>query len=251
MDIKNAKIGVIGYGNFGKVVCNNLFTKNQIFLLSKNHRNDTFSKNISLVSSMEELMEKSDLIIPCVPIRFFEETIKEIAKQTKPTTIVMDICSVKEYPVSIMERYLPKDVSVIASHPMFGPNSIKTKGGLLDGLTMVMWNISTDKGVYSELVEYFKNLRISIVEMTPKQHDELSANSQFFALCIGELAQALHLKSTEIDTPGARAIFDAMQYMGADRHIIEDMAKYNVYCKKLLGDMITVLSSLKGDEKHE
>lgn len=244
MDIHDKTIGVIGYGNFGKVICDNLFPKNKIFLLSQTHTMNISSKNVVTVNSLEELAKKSDIIIPAVPIRSFEEIIKSLSQCVKPSTVIMDVCSVKQYPVSIMEKYLQNN-PIIATHPMFGPNSIKKMDGVVDGLTMVMWNVSADEKAYESVKVYYKNLKLHVLELSPDQHDKLSAHSQFFSLCIGEITQKLHLSPTEIDTPGAHAIFDAMQYMGADRHIIEDMVQYNDYCKTLLDQMIDVLSSLK------
>ena len=70
-------------------------------------------------------------------------------------------------------------------------------------------------------------------------------------MMIGQIAQRMELKHTTIDTPGASAIFDALQFMGPDRHIIEDMLMYNVYCKTVLETMIDTLKNVivSDDEK--
>lgn len=240
MNIEQKKIGIIGYGSFGKIVCNNLFPKNQIILFSKSAKKESLSEKITLVNTIEELIKEVDIIIPCVPIRNFEQTIKQIAATIKLTTIVMDICSVKEYPTKIMKQYLPNN-QLIASHPMFGPNSIHKKNGNLQDMNMVLWNISSEPIIFNEIKNYLKNLSLHILEISPEEHDKLSAHTQFFTMMIGQIVTDLELTSTIIDTPGAKALFEAMQYTGKDKTIIEDMIKYNKYCQPLLTTMIQTL----------
>lgn len=244
MNIEQQIIGVIGYGNFGKVICNNLFPKNNIILFSKNTRQEDLPQRIILVNNLEELVEKSDIIIPCVPIRNFEETIKIIAKKIKPQTTVIDVCSIKVYPVNVMKQYL-QNTQIIASHPMFGPNSIKKRNGDLKQMNMVIWNISADHTFYEKIKSYFVSLTLHIVEITPEEHDKMSAHSQFFAMMVGQMVMQLQLASTPIDTPGAHALFDAMENTGKDKTIIEDMLTYNDYCKPLLEKMMKILEEFK------
>jgi len=241
MNIEEKIIGVIGFGNFGKVICEFLFPKNSIVLYTT--KSIKPAKRISIVSSLEDLVSQADIIIPAVPIRNFKETIKTISHSIKPHTVVMDVCSVKEYPVTIMQQYLPSS-DLIASHPMFGPNSIAKKGAMKN-FKLVLHNISAEKSTYEEIKNNFQNLALNIIEITPKDHDMLTANSQFFALVVAEIARQHDLSPTIIDTPGATTLFDATSYIGTNRHIIEDMIVYNRYCKSLLEKMIVSLHDLE------
>ena len=81
--------------------------------------------------------------------------------------------------------------------------------------------------------------------MTPQEHDALSASSQFFAMIVGQLADKLGVEPTQIDTPGFAALYTALQYMGPDKHIIEDMITYNRYCKDVLKNMLVTLKELR------
>jgi prephenate dehydrogenase len=244
MNFENKTIGVIGYGNFGKVVCNNLFPENNIILFSKTADQKDLNKRITLADTLEELVTQSDIIIPCVPIRNFKEVIKDLAVFITPGQIVMDICSVKEYPAKTMQEYLPHYVEVIASHPMFGPNSIKIKKGNLKDMNMVLYNISANETNYNLIKQYLSKLKLKIIEISPEEHDQQSAQSQFFSMIIGQLVLQLKLNPTPIDTPGAHALFEAMRYTGKDITIIEDMIKYNRYCKPLLHDIQNELAKL-------
>lgn len=243
MDISQKTIGIVGYGNFGKVIAHHLFPQNKIVIYTTQHIEPT--GRISIATSYETVTQVADIIIPAVPIRHFEQTIKKLAETIKPQTVVMDICSVKEYPTRIMQQHLSKN-PLIASHPMFGPNSIAKKGSIAH-MKFVLHNISTDISLYEKLKIYFQQLGVNIVEITPGEHDQLASKSQFFTLLIGEVSQQMKLTQTIIDTPGTTALLDALEFSGADRHIIEDMITYNRFCKPLLQKSILALQEL---ERH-
>lgn len=242
MDITNKIIGVIGYGNFGKVVCDYLFPKHTIILYSSKKINK--SSRIILAHSLSELVEKADIIIPAVPIREFEKVMQQIKSLINEEKIVMDICSVKEYPVAIMKKYLP-DVQYIATHPMFGPNSIKRNNNSMNGFSIAVCKTKINKNIFESYVEYFKDLQLTVTIMSPEEHDKSAAYSQFFSLTVGQIARELAIKPTSIDTPGAVAMMQALTYVGQDRMIIEDMVTYNIYCKSILEHMKNTINRLE------
>jgi prephenate dehydrogenase len=245
MNLQEKTIGIIGFGNFGKVICSYIFPKNKVVLFSNHLDLEMIPKNCSKAESIADLVTKSDIIIPAVPIKKFEEVIKAISKEIRKEQIVIDICSVMEFPAEVMVKNLPASSKILATHPMFGPNSIQRNNNSTKGLKIVMSNISLNKDEYDLFKEYFLNLNLEIIEMSPAKHDELSAKSQFFALLVGQIAQSLNLKKTQIDTPGANAIFDSLSYMGSDREIIEDMITYNRFCAEVHGKTIDLLKGLK------
>ena len=105
------KIGIIGYGRFGRVLEDLLSKKYQVLQFDNNPIED---ENIKF-SSLEEILE-CFLVFIAVPIRSFEEIIKEISKYKLYNTTIVDVCSVKVYPVDIMKKYLPEHVGIIATH---------------------------------------------------------------------------------------------------------------------------------------
>ena len=62
----------------------------------------------------------------CVSISSFEEIVKKISSAIHKDQVIMDICSIKEYPVNVMHQYL-KDALVLGTHPVFGPGSTGVK----------------------------------------------------------------------------------------------------------------------------
>lgn len=242
--ITDKTIGIIGYGNFGKVICKYLFPKNRIVLYTSQSLKE-IPANISIKNSLQEVVEAADIIIPAVPIREFEGIIKQLSSFVKTHQVIMDVCSVKLYPTKVAKKHLSGKVNMVATHPMFGPNSIRERDEALNDLKIVTYNINAKKMVYETLINYFQQIGLEVIEMEPEDHDKIMAHSQFFAMIVGQLAQKIDIKPTLIDTMGAIGINRALAYMGNDKKIIEDMIMYNSYCKEVLENMIETLEKLK------
>jgi len=69
----------------------------------------------------EKLIEKSDLIIFCVPISVTEKTIKKYAKLVTKGKAITDFTSLKEAPLKAMMKNSSRAVEVFGMHPVFGP----------------------------------------------------------------------------------------------------------------------------------
>ena len=106
------KVGIIGYGRFGVVLADLLSKKYKVLVTDSN---PTKNNEVEF-SSLEDILE-CFLVFIAVPIHLFEAVIQEISKYNLYNTTIVDVCSVKLYRVSIMEKYLPKHVGIIASHP--------------------------------------------------------------------------------------------------------------------------------------
>ena len=116
------EIGIIGLGRFGKVLVN---------ILQKGYR--IYGYDIGNIDSVPgvtvcglEKVLKQKVIFIAVPIRSFKSLIQLIAPKLRNDTTLIDVCSVKTYPVQIMKENLNKNIGIIATHPMFGPDSFQT-----------------------------------------------------------------------------------------------------------------------------
>jgi prephenate dehydrogenase len=110
----------------------------------------------------------ADRVIICVSISSIEEVVKKIAPSTHKGQPVMDICSIKQYPVDIMHRYL-KDALVLGTHPVFGPgsNGVAHKAYILTPT-------NKEEEVYAkEFKKWLEKEEARVFIMTPQKHDEL------------------------------------------------------------------------------
>jgi prephenate dehydrogenase len=110
----------------------------------------------------------ADRVIICVSISSIEEVVKKIAPSTHKCQPVMDICSIKQYPVDVMHMYL-KDALVLGTHPVFGPgsNGVAHKA-------YVLTPTNREEEVYAkEFKKWLEKEEARVFIMTPHKHDEL------------------------------------------------------------------------------
>jgi len=58
------------------------------------------------------------VIILCVAISAVEEVLEKSRGRLSRDVLVMDTCSVKTYPVGLMEKLLPATASILGTHPI-------------------------------------------------------------------------------------------------------------------------------------
>ncbi len=110
----------------------------------------------------------ADRVLICVSISSLEEVVKKIAASTHKGQPIMDICSIKEYPVEVMHRYL-KDALVLGTHPVFGPGS----NGVAHKAYVLTPTNKQEEAYAEEFKRWLEKEEAHVFVMTPQKHDEL------------------------------------------------------------------------------
>ena len=230
-------VGIIGFGRFGKVLANIL---QKGFIIKVYDPDD--NENISGVRmlSLDEVLKESAIFI-AVPIRKFNHLIEEIAPELIKGTTIIDVCSVKQYPIEIMKKNLPQNIGIIGTHPMFGPDSFFSNSHL----KMMMNNTRDINGQFSFWVQYFSDQGIEIVQMSPEEHDELAAETQGVTHYLGRMLKEYGIQKTKIDTKGFRDLLDLVDQTCNDTwDLYNDLQSYNPYTKQMINKLKTATNKL-------
>lgn len=223
-------VGIIGYGRFGKILERLLASNFDISIY------DTRLKETSLT----KVLNARTLFI-ATPIHTFESVIQLLASKLKPGTTIIDVCSVKSYPVKIMEKYLPDTIDIIATHPMFGPDSIDSK----ERLNFVMHKVRDQQNTYTTWKAFFAK-NFNIVELTPDEHDRLAANSQSVIHFIARMLEAFDLQPTPIDTQGCKNLLRLVANNCKDTwDLFYDLQTYNPYATDMLDRLETAFKKTR------
>ena len=159
------RIGIIGMGRFGRLTAHYLSRNFNVLIYSRS----------AAVQEIEQVNAKQadwktvcgcDIVIPCVPIRALRQTLSEIAPHLSPQTLVVDVCSVKMLPAQWMQELLPQDVSLLATHPLFGPDSASQS---LTGCKIVLCPIRVSAPVFEKIKTYLAQKGLLIIETTPEE----------------------------------------------------------------------------------
>ena len=220
-------VGIIGFGRFGKVLANILQKGFSIKAYDPN-QSVTFP-GVEFVTSDELLKEKTIFI--AVPIRQFEKVISDISSKLSDGTTIIDVCSVKKHPVKMMGKYLPNNVGIIATHPMFGPDSFMSN----NRLKMMMNNTRDSQKQFNFWKGFFMDQGIQVLEMTPDEHDRMAAQTQGVTHFLGRMLKEFGIKKASIDTQGFRDLLDLVDQTCNDTwELYTDLQLYNPYTKNMI-----------------
>lgn len=217
-------IGIIGYGRFGQIWAKELKKFGQVKIFDQDNKYST--SNIKKVCT-------ADILFLCVPISQIKNISKKIAPILTQKTLVLDVCSVKVYPVRVLKKYLPKNQPIIATHPLLGPDSVKKSGGFMNH-KIVVCPIRTSVHQKKNILCIFKKIGLKIIVTSPENHDRQMANSQGLIHFIGRGIENLNLKPQELYTPDYLSLLHIKDMVVHDTwQLFFDMEKYNPYTKNI------------------
>ena len=222
-------VGIIGFGRFGKILSNILQRGFDVKVYDiKPERSLT---NIEFVD-LEKIIKEQNIFIS-VPIRNFKNIITEISPKLKNNTII-DVCSVKIEPVNNMLKLLPESVGIIATHPLFGPDSFN----LNSKLKMMMHSTRDNYGKFDFWKNYFLSQEIEIIEMSPDEHDLLAAKTQGITHFLGRVLKEYGINETKIDTQGFSELLDLVNQTCNDSwELFSDLQLYNPHTEKVINKL--------------
>ena len=177
-----------------------------------------------------ETVCRQDIVIPSVPISVLQEVLRTIAPLLRPDCLVVDVCSVKEYPIRLMTEILPQTVSILATHPMFGPDSASDS---LEGRKICLCKVRIAETSYQNIKAYLASKGLSVIEATAREHDEQIATSLSLTHFIGRSLSAFGARDLDIDTEGYKRLMHILGVVSHDTwQLFEDMHTYNPYAKE-------------------
>lgn len=226
-------IGIIGFGRFGQFWAGLLKDDYTVLIADKEDRTRQAEQLEVTVTDLKTLCARAGAIFLCVPIRHIRETILDLKPQLRPGTVVLDTCSVKVFPSEVMKQELMTvpGIDLIATHPMFGPDSGQLS---IRGLPIVMWPLLPETAAYRAWRDYFVDRGLRIVEIPPDEHDRFAANSQGITHYIGRILDEMHLQRTPIDTKGFEILRQVLDQTTNDSwELFHDLQNYNPFTREM------------------
>lgn len=220
-------IGLIGYGRFGRLTVQNLTPDCPVVVFTRNQdKGEDIAQVGGRLVSLEEACAQ-EIVILCVPISAMQTTLKQIAPLVKTDALIADVCSVKVYPVEWMKELLPESTQILATHPMFGPDSAAIS---LAGHKMVMCPVRIQPQRYNEIKQWLQKKHLVLIETTPADHDRKIAVSLALTHFIGRSLAEFGALPMNIDTEGYKRLLHILDVTNNDTmQLFEDMHNYNPF----------------------
>ena len=229
------KIGIIGFGRLGRLLARHLTKDFKIYVFNRSDSSQDIKDINAIPVSLKEVCSK-DVIIISVPISEFKGVLEEMKRLIRINSLVIDVCSVKEYPVKLMREILPETVQILATHPLFGPDSASDS---LVGKKIVLCKERIAQEDYKKIKSYLRKKGLVIVETTPEAHDKEIAKSLVLTHFIGRSLIELNCNKNKIDTQGYNQLLRVLDTVKNDTwQLFEDMNKYNKYAPRIRRDFV-------------
>ncbi|GGE53774.1 prephenate dehydrogenase [Agaricicola taiwanensis] len=204
-------VGIIGFGAFGRLMARHLAP--HVPVLAHDPApvfSDTAIPGV-IRASLEEAAGCPVVVLAC-PVDRLAEAVAAIAPHLVPGALVLDVASVKLMPAEIMHAGLPLHVDVIATHPLFGPESAREG---IRGLRIALCPLRGGRRL--GLVRAFLSdvLGLDVIPTSADEHDRQMAAVQGLTHMIARLLMRLEPLPSRMTT---RSFDLMMQAVGMVRH---------------------------------
>jgi prephenate dehydrogenase len=168
---QQTSLGIVGFGAFGQLVAIHLREHFDISAYDPSPGLAKVAEQLGVTLTSLHSVSQADAILIAAPVPCFEQVVSEIAVSCKPGALIVDVGSVKVVPSEIMRRLLPNYVDIVATHPLFGPQSAR-KG--IEGLKIAVCPIQGKR--HARLAAFLrKTLSLTVIVTTPEDHDREAA----------------------------------------------------------------------------
>jgi prephenate dehydrogenase len=234
-------IGIIGFGRFGKLASHYLSEDFDVVVSTRADKAAEIRQAGGRAVSLEEVCQQ-DIIIPCVPISIFREFLQDIAPLIRANALVVDVCSVKEFPIQWMKETLPATVSILATHPMFGPDSAADS---LRGRKICLCKVRISEKQYHDIKTYLEAKGLVVIEATAAEHDRQIATSLALTHLIGRTLSKSGARRLDIDTEGYKRLLHILEVVERDTwQLFMDMHRYNPYAREKRIEFMDIMQDI-------
>ncbi len=239
---KTEELLVIGYGRIGMVLSKYLNQQFNVSILEINKLKGQQARNDGLKTIQQKDIERFKTIYLAVPINKFGDILDLIKDKVAKDTLVIDTCSVKLYPIKLMNEKL-KNCYCLGTHPIFGPDS--TKKGLAN-LPMVMCPINISDSLLNKWIDFWSSNGVKIIISTADEHDRQMAYSLGLTHFIGRILGEVDLKKLDMASKGYNSLLEIVTNTNNDSwELFKDMQYYNPYTSDMRDSIYDAINKLE------
>ena len=224
------KIGLIGYGRFGRLAARYLAREAELVVYDPAEVRRPRRRAIVFGTLAEAASQP--IVILAVPVSSFRLALRQMHPYVQPGALVIDTCAVKALPARWMQEILPRSVGILATHPLFGPDSAARS---LAGKTIVLCPVRIPSKKFQGILRVLrrKGLRTSV--MSVQDHDRMAAETILLAQYVGRYVGPAVGRRWPGVTRNYRNLLRLVDIAERDSFtLLADMVRYNPEGKKVL-----------------
>lgn len=227
-------LGIVGLGAFGRLMAEHLRPHFRLYAYDPALPGGTAAEAAGAAAGAAlaglPAAAACPVVVLATPVGRLEEAVRAVGPHLRPGALVLDVGSVKVVPAGIMRRGLPDHVGIVATHPLFGPQS--ARGGIR-GLKVAVCPV---RGPGAPRVAAFlrRALGLDAVLTTPEAHDREAATVQGLTHLIAKVLVRMEPLPSRMTT---RSFELLMEGVGMVRHdapeVFEAIERANPYAAEV------------------
>ncbi len=238
---QNTSLGIVGFGAFGQLAALHLGQHFEVTAYDPSLEVAAVAKQLGVRLSSLHTVSQADVVLIAAPVSSFEQLVSEIAVSCKPGALIVDVGSVKVIPSEIMRRRLPNHVDIVATHPLFGPQSATTG---IEGLKIAICPIRGRQ--HTRLAAFLrKTLGLTVIMTTPDDHDQEAAVVQGLTHLIAKVLLRMGPLPTRMTTKSFDLLSEAISMVQHDApEVFDAIEKANPYAETVRRRFFDLAASL-------
>ena len=168
------RVAIIGgSGKMGQWFANLLLKEGKEVIITGRNQRKLLEAKRQLgveVATNVDAVKNADAILLSVPIDNFEEVVEQVSAYTRPEQVIIDITSIKVFPVETMHKHIKAGLT-LGTHPVFGPGA---KSIANQNFVLTPTN-ERERTLAQKIREYLETRGAKVTLMTPQEHDEMMA----------------------------------------------------------------------------
>ena len=219
-------VGIIGFGAFGMLIARHISGHFDVFAYDRSPGLTDRAIELGVTLTSLEAVAQCDVVVLATPVSSCAEIVTAIAPLCRPGALVIDVGSVKVRPSQVMQKILPVHVDVIATHPLFGPESARNG---IKGLKIAICPVRGSR--HRRLASFLRGqLGLKVIETTPEQHDREAATVQGLTHLIAKVLLDMGPLPTRMTTRSFDLLVEAISLVQHDApEVFEAIEKANPY----------------------
>lgn len=205
------RLGLIGFGQFGQLAAGVLKNHFDVLVSDPAPGAAAQAQALGVGFGPMEAAAAREIVVVAVPVVAMRAVFAAIAPFLSPGALVVDVGSVKVLPTQWMLELLPAHVDIVATHPLFGPQSARNG---LTGLRFVVCQVRGSR--HERIAEFGRSLGLAVTIATPEEHDEEMAYVQALTHLIGRSLVNLGIPDERLATQSYQHLLELCGLIGAD-----------------------------------
>jgi prephenate dehydrogenase len=180
-------------------------------------------------------------VIWAIPLGEYSHMLPKLKEHLKPTSLLVDVCSVKIIPEKLLQKYLPEHPNLLLTHPLFGPQSAaQTTAGHKLIITRETGSIC------NTVVQYCTDvLKLSLRRMSAEEHDKIMANVHVLTFFVARGLADIHIDRGPFITPSYQMIMDLVAFSDTHSQELFDTVQLgNPYAKSTRQQLLQSLQNI-------